>query len=233
MAGHLARHVFDRDQIAADLGIDVDHLLEAAGLGHDQIVGEQHGEGLVVNEAPRAPDRVAQPERFLLAGVIDPARSGQAVENFLELLHPAALFQRLLKLDGVVEVIFHRRLAAPGHQDELLDPGVARFLDRVLDKRLVHDRQHFLRQRLGRGQKACAETGHGKNGLLDGLDHRNPLERKAALLPYGQRRRKGGGGVGGQWRAVSVPAARSRASGPRARRGFSIRPSSSGRRRRA
>ena len=36
----------------------------------------------------------------------------------------------------------------------------------MLDHRPVDDRQHFLRHRLGRGQKAGAEAGDGKTAFL-------------------------------------------------------------------
>src|SRR5256885_617539 len=41
------------------------------------------------------------------------------------------------------------------------------FLDRVLDQGLVDHRQHFLRARLGRGQKARAAPGHRKHRGTD------------------------------------------------------------------
>ena len=47
--------------------------------------------------------------------------------------------------------------------------GGQRLLHRVLDERLVDDRQHLLRARLGGGQEARAAPGHRKHG---GADHR-------------------------------------------------------------
>ena len=52
-------------------------------------------------------------------------------------------------------------------------PGGDRFLDAVLDDRLVDERQHFFRLRLGGGEKAGAETGGGKDGFSDGSHERN------------------------------------------------------------
>ena len=54
-----------------------------------------------------------------------------------------------------------RRLAAARYKAELFDPCGAGFLDRILDQRLVDDRQHFLGHRLGRGQEARAQPGNG------------------------------------------------------------------------
>ena len=47
--------------------IGFDHLREAVGLAGHQLVGKQHRERLVADDVPRAPDRMAEPERLLLA----------------------------------------------------------------------------------------------------------------------------------------------------------------------
>ena len=77
--------------------------------------------------------------------------------------------QGLLQLEGDVELVDQHHLAAPGDEAEFLDPGGARFLHRVLDQRLVHHREHFLRHGLGGGQEAGSETGDRENGLLQRL----------------------------------------------------------------
>ena len=46
-------------------------------------------------------------------------------------------------------------------------PGRDRFLDAVLDDRLVDERQHFLGLRFGRRKEARAQAGGGKNGFAD------------------------------------------------------------------
>ena len=55
-------------------------------------------------------------------------------------------------------MVLERAFAAAGDEDHLLDPGLARLLDRILDQRPVDDRQHLLGHRLGRGQEAGAEA---------------------------------------------------------------------------
>ena len=50
-----------------------DHLFEDAGAGLEQHVGQQQREGLVAYQLAGAPDRVAEPERRLLAGEADGA----------------------------------------------------------------------------------------------------------------------------------------------------------------
>ena len=72
-------------------------------------------------------------------------------------------------------MIVDRALAPAGDKKELLDAGGFRLLDRVMDERLVDDRQHFLRHRLGRGQKASAQPGDRENGFADTLMH-EPLD---------------------------------------------------------
>src|SRR5580765_4235379 len=73
-------------------------------------------------------------------------------------------------------------LAAAGDEDELLDSRFFRFLDRVLDHRLVDDRQHLLRHRLGRGQEARAHARDGKDGFADGSDFRHGGLRRETVL---------------------------------------------------
>ena len=59
-------------------------------------------------------------------------------------------------------------LVAPGDENQVRDAGGHGFFHRVLDQGLVDDGQHFLRHRLGRGQKTGAHAGNGKNGFTDG-----------------------------------------------------------------
>src|SRR3989442_15400692 len=62
-----------------------------------------------------------------------------------------------LQLVGLVEVILDGALVAPGDEDHLGDARRGRLLHRVLDQRLVDDRQHLLRARLGHRQEAAAQ----------------------------------------------------------------------------
>jgi hypothetical protein len=59
-------------------------------------------------------------------------------------------------------VVLDRALVAAGDEDHLAHAGGVGLLDRVLDQRLVHHRQHLLGLRLGGGQEARAEAGHGE-----------------------------------------------------------------------
>ena len=117
---------------------------------------------------------MAEAQRALLACIGDIARRRQPGIELAEQLAAAALAQRCLELEGEVEMVFERALGAPGDKIELIDPRRFRLLERVLDQRLVDDRQHLLWHRLGRRENAGAETGHRKNRLADGSLHLPP-----------------------------------------------------------
>ena len=160
-------HFEHGDDIAADLLVGPDHLGEAAGLAEHQLVGKQHRERLVADDLARAPDGMAEAERLLLADRDDragrEARAGKRVERL------AARGHGRLELVGNVEMVLERALAAAGDEDHLLDPRLARLLDRILDQRPIEHGQHFLGHRLGGGKEAGAEPGDREDGLADGL----------------------------------------------------------------
>ena len=81
----------------------------------------------------------------------------------------AAHLERVLELELAVEMVLDDALVAAGDEDEMLDAGLARLIDRVLDQRPVDDRQHLLGHGLGGRQEAGAETGDGKDGSADAL----------------------------------------------------------------
>ncbi len=147
----------------------VDHLGEAAALGLHQHVGQQQRERLVADELARAPHRVAEAERQLLAGEARLPGARQIARQELEVGLALALGQRQLELELAVEVILDHRLVAAGDEDEMLDAGLARLVDHVLDQRAVDHRQHFLGHRLGGREEPRAEAGDGKDRFADGL----------------------------------------------------------------
>ena len=63
------------------------------------------------------------------------------------------------ELELAVEMILDDALVAAGDEDEMLDAGLARLIDRILDQRPVDDRQHFLGHGLGGGQETGSESG--------------------------------------------------------------------------
>lgn len=99
----------------------LDHLLQAGRLAHHHVVGQHHGKGFVVDQAARAPDRMAQPHRLVLADIGDGARFHVGLAQDLEQVLLAGLAQVVFQLVRVVEVILERALAARGDKDELGD----------------------------------------------------------------------------------------------------------------
>ena len=91
-------------------------------------------------------------------------------------------------------MILDRGLGAAGHEDELLDAGGLRLLDRVLDERLVDDGQHLLGHRLGRGQEPRAEAADREDRLANAVCHALSLGepgyngKEAGLVPGSARR---------------------------------------------
>ena len=77
----------------------------------------------------------------------------------------------ILKLVVVVEMILDDPLVAACYEDEMLDPRLARFIHDILKDRPVDDGQHLLRNRLGRRQETCAETGDWQHGFANGFVH--------------------------------------------------------------
>jgi hypothetical protein len=63
-----------------------------------------------------------------------------------------------LQFEAHIEVIFDRRFPAPGHDHDLIASRRQCLFNPILDDRLVHQRQHFLRNRFRRWQKTGAET---------------------------------------------------------------------------
>jgi len=122
----------------------------------------------IADDVARAPDRMAQSQRRLLAGEAGGAgRRLVARQNVLLGLLVAARGQRGVELEHVIEMILDHALVAPGDEDEMFDAGFPGFVEDVLDQRLVDDGQHFLRHRLGGGQDAGAETGDREDGFAD------------------------------------------------------------------
>ena len=81
-------------------------------------------------------------------------------------------------------MILDRRLAAAGHEDELLDAGRLGLLHRILDQRPVDDRQHFLRHGLGGRKKTGAEAAHREDGFAYGFEcHAGSVVKRGDFLP--------------------------------------------------
>ena len=132
---------------------------------HD-IIREDHRERLVANQLLRHQDGVAEAQLLLLPHVGDLGEVAD-VADLAEALDLAALLEQVLQLVAEVEVILDRPLLAGRDDDHLLDARRHGLLDRVLDDRLVDEREHLLGLGLGGGQEAGAPAGGGEDGLAD------------------------------------------------------------------
>ncbi len=118
----------------------------------------------VPHDRPRAEHRVTETERRGLPDVHAVRFRGQDAAQRVQQVVLALCGQGRLELAVRVEVILDRAFRAA--RDEHQRPGSSRqgFLGRILDQRLVDNRQHFLGARLGGGQKASAPPSHRENG---------------------------------------------------------------------
>src|SRR5262245_18662539 len=78
-------------------------------------------------------------------------------------------------------MILDRVLAATGHQNDVVDARRDRFLDAVLNNRLVDERQHLLGLRFGGRQESGSKSCSGKYRLADNAAQNvRPPESSAA-----------------------------------------------------
>jgi hypothetical protein len=89
----------------------------------------------------------------------------------IQLLGLAARGQELLQFVGLIEMVFDGGFSASRDENEFLDAGGLRLFHGILDQRLVDDRQHFLRHRLGGRQKAGTEATDGEHSFADRTNH--------------------------------------------------------------
>jgi hypothetical protein len=124
--------------------------------------GKDDGEGLVADRRRGLEHGVAEPELLLLPDGDDVGEAGDLLDlGEQDLL--VALAKGDFELEGAVEVVEDRVLAARGDDDDAPEPGLERLLDAVLDDGLVDEGQHFLRNDLGRREEARAVAGAGEN----------------------------------------------------------------------
>src|SRR4029453_16108999 len=147
----VVRHGFDREDVTAMLRIGLDHLPEAAfALRLHQDVGEEQRERLVAHDLARAPDGVTKPERLLLASEARAPGIGQVGGQRLKLGGLAARGKHLFEFDLAVEMILDDAFVAARDEDEMLDAGVPRLIDDMLNDRTVDYGAHLPGYHLGR-----------------------------------------------------------------------------------
>ena len=160
----------DRDDRAVGLVVGVHQLPDAGPLAHHDVIREDHGERLVADELLRDEDGMAETERLALPDVREVNQVGD-LPDFFELRAFAPGFEKRLEFDRDVKVVLDGVFAAARHENDVRNPRGNRFLDAVLDDRLVDQRQHFLRLGLGGRQEAGAESGDGQDGLAKRFGH--------------------------------------------------------------
>src|SRR5438552_4382369 len=153
---------------------------------------------------------MAEPERALLAGIGDPAGCRDDSVELVQEIVLAPLAERHFKLGGGIEMVFDGVLRAAGHEIAFLNAGGRCFLERVLDQRLIDNRQHLFGHGLCHRQKTGAEPRHRKHRLAYAFCHlalgysrrlwparvlRQPCTNKdrGLLLPSGSAGRPGPG----------------------------------------
>ena len=99
-----------------------------------QHVRQEESERLVSHQLTRAPHRMAETQRQLLASEARLAGAGQVAREELQIGLALALGQGQLELELAVEVVLDDGLVAAGHEDEVLDAGLARLVHHVLDQ---------------------------------------------------------------------------------------------------
>ena len=160
-------HLHAEDARALGL-VDLGHLRQAGHLALDQVVREVHEKGLRSHGRLRAQHRVPEPEGRRLADVDAGGVGRQHAAQLVRQVALALTLEELLELLVGIEVILDGALGGAGDKHQARDARGQRLFHRVLDERLVDDRQHFLGTRLGGGQEASAAPGHRKDG---GSDH--------------------------------------------------------------
>ena len=160
----LVAELHDGDDGPSGLVADVDHLREQPLLLPQQIVTEQDRERFVADVVAGAADSVSEAQRLALADVVDQRELGDGLycgqQAFL-----ACRGELALELDGLVEVVLQRTLPTSGDHEDVVEPGANRFLDDVLDRRLVHQREHLLGLGLRGRQEPRTEARGGNDGL--------------------------------------------------------------------
>src|SRR5262245_47618065 len=103
--------------VAALLIVGIHHGREAWDRAVMEHVGEKQRERLVANDLAGTPDRMAQPQRGLLARKAGLAGARQILREQIELRLLAAFSERPLQLELAVEVILDHRLVAAGDEN--------------------------------------------------------------------------------------------------------------------
>lgn len=154
------------DHTAALALLDLHHPGEQRVARVDEVVAEEHREGLLTDVGRGAQHGVAQALGVALAHIVH----GGEVAGLPDLGEPglvALAGEGLLQLVVAVEVVLQGTLVASRDHQYVGETGGDRLLDHVLDRGLVDDRQHLLGRGLGGRQEPGAEACRRNDSLGD------------------------------------------------------------------
>ncbi|GAP60594.1 hypothetical protein AHiyo1_41540 [Arthrobacter sp. Hiyo1] len=112
------------------------------------LLGAQHG--------------MAQALRFALPHIVDRPEPGGMLHR-VQASFVAFQLQRAFKIRCTIKVVFKGALVAACNHQHVAEARLHGLLNHVLDGRLIHHRQHFLRHRLGGRQETRAQSGRRNN----------------------------------------------------------------------
>src|SRR5581483_5120458 len=157
------------DDAAPEPLVGQQHLFEyPRALVHD-VVAEQHGEGFVAHVLAGGRHGMSQPLGLALADVVDVRHLGDLL-HLLQLVDLVAGLQVVLQLEGAVEMVLDRALAAAGDDQDVADACPHCLFHHLLDGGLVHQREHLLGLCLRRREEARTQAG-GRDDRLANVCH--------------------------------------------------------------
>ena len=109
-----------------------------------KIIRKQHREGLISDNALSTQNCMAQAQLLRLPNKNAFHPAWQDIVNHIRLLVFSLSAKRRLQLKISVKVVFNGALVAPRHEDQGINSRANSFLNRILDQRLINDRQQFL-----------------------------------------------------------------------------------------
>ena len=154
---------------AAHFGAGGHQLPEGGLLGVNEVIGQNHTEGLVADHGAGAQHGVPEAERLGLTDKDEVDAARRHGVHQIEKLVLALGRQIGLQFRALVEVILDGALVAARDKNHVGDAGRGGFLHGVLDQGLVDHRQHFLGHGLGGGQKTGAHAGNREHNFTNGL----------------------------------------------------------------
>ena len=84
-------------------------------------------------------------------------------------------FQQMFELKTDIEMVFNGRFAPSGDDNDVLDPGVQRLLNPILNQWFIDNRKHFFGLGFRRWQKPSAQSSGRKYCFSYLCDHLTQL----------------------------------------------------------